>query len=127
MNRNAIALAALVAISSYGVAAQHADHKKMTHGQSGTMMSHDVKIREALSAAPADIAMHAAVMDWPDKEGGPMQPLRPGTNGWTCMPSSPMPGAAKGADPMCFDKTFSDFGDAWMSKKAPEIKNVGVA
>ncbi len=51
--------------------------------------SDEWKIANALSAGPASITEHAAVMDWPanPKDGmshGRM--LRQGANGWTCMP-----------------------------------------
>jgi hypothetical protein len=85
------------------------------------------KIRQALSAAPTDVAKGATVMDWPDKEGGPMKTLRAGTNGWMCMPSSPQAVAGALQDPMCFDKTWSAWAEAYMSKKDPQVKTVGIA
>jgi len=68
------------------------------------------KIRSAISAAPADIAKGAAVMDMPS-----MKVLRPGTNGWTCLPDGPSPGV----DPMCLDKNGMEWADAWMHHKDP--------
>jgi hypothetical protein len=90
-------------------------------------VSAQAKIRDALSAAPADIAKGAMVMDWPDKEGAPMKMLRAGTNGWTCMPSNPDLKSAALHDPMCFDKTWQAWADAYMSKKDPQVKTTGVA
>ena len=49
--------------------------------------SPEAKIEEALSAAPAEIAGGAAIMDWPATEGGEMTELRAGGNGWTCFPN----------------------------------------
>ena len=49
----------------------------------------DDKIANALSAGPTSIREGAAVMDWPAEAGGELTELRPGTNGWTCMPDDP--------------------------------------
>lgn len=74
------------------------------------------KIRTATSAAPADIGRHAAVMEpGPD---GQMKELRAGTNGWMCMPAP---------EAMCLDKTWQGWAEAWMSKKDPEVKGIGIA
>jgi hypothetical protein len=54
----------------------------------------EAKVKNALSAAPAALAEHAAVMDWDNAE------LRPGTSGWTCFPDSP---EVQGNTPMCLD------------------------
>ena len=82
------------------------------------------KIRLAMTGAPADIAKNAAIME-PD-EKGMMKTLRPGTNGWTCMPSAGGAAGAAGADPMCLDKTWMGWADAWMHKTDPQIKTMGV-
>ena len=84
------------------------------------------KIQQAMRAAPPDISAKAAVMDWPEKDGMPMRRLRPGTNGWICMPSSPAPadGAATD-DPMCADKAFSALLEAWTTKSDPRLTTVG--
>jgi len=68
------------------------------------------KIKSALSAAPAAIAKDATVMDMPS-----MKVLKPGTNGWTCLPDGPSPGV----DPMCLDKNGMEWASAWMNKKDP--------
>ena len=68
------------------------------------------KIKSALSAAPAAIASGATVMDMPT-----MKVLRPGTNGWTCLPDGPSPGV----DPMCLDKNGMEWAGAWMAHKDP--------
>src|SRR5438270_115427 len=60
------------------------------------------KIKQATSAAPPDIAKDAGVMDWAATPNGPMKELRKGTNGWTCMPSTPEQATTPAAqDPMC--------------------------
>jgi hypothetical protein len=83
------------------------------------------KIREAMAGAPADIAKNAAIMDVDAK--GQMRQLRAGTNGWTCMPSAGGAAGAAGADPMCLDKSWMGWADAWMHKTDPQIKTMGVA
>lgn len=80
------------------------------------------KVQNALGAAPAEIAANAAVMDWPAMEGQEMTELRPGTNGWTCMPDVPN---TPGNDPMCLDQTFLAWAAAWQGKTKPELKQVG--
>jgi hypothetical protein len=74
------------------------------------------KIRKALSAGPADITKNAAVVEL--GVDGKMKQLRAGTNGWMCM-----------AEPeaMCMDKEWQSWADAWMAKKDPQVKNVGIA
>ena len=62
-------------------------------------MSNAELIRSALSAAPHDIAEHAAVMA-PDANGK-MAEIHAGTNGWTCLADEP---DTPGLDPMCLDK-----------------------
>src|SRR5713101_2692845 len=81
----------------------------------GAKMSTAAKIRKALSAGPADVAKNAAVVE--PGEGGQMKQLRAGTNGWVCMA---MPEA------MCLDKEWQGWADAWMNKKDPQIKTVGI-
>jgi hypothetical protein len=79
-------------------------------------LSDAAKIKLALSAGPADIAKGAAVMEaGPD---GKMKQLRAGTNGWMCMPEP---------EAMCLDKTWQGWAEAYMGKKDPEIKSLGLA
>ena len=80
-------------------------------------MSNAQIIRSALSAAPREIADHAAVIA-PDASGK-MTELRAGTNGWTCMADEPN---TPGLDPMCLDKPSMEWAQAWMSK-APKPTN----
>jgi hypothetical protein len=68
------------------------------------------KIKSAMSAAPLAIAQNATIMDM-----ATMAVIRPGTNGWTCLPDGPSPGV----DPMCLDKNGMDWAGAWMAKKEP--------
>jgi len=82
------------------------------------------KIESALGAAPAAISANAAVMDWPAAEGGSMAELRPGTNGWTCMPDVP---SSPGTDPMCLDSVALQWAAAWQAHTTPTIAAVGFA
>jgi len=65
-------------------------------------------IAEALSAAPADLAEGATVMDWG------MNVLKEGDNGWTCMPTPPH---LQGTSPMCLDAAWMEWADAYLNKK----------
>src|SRR5690348_6627020 len=80
----------------------------------GSASSNAAKIRNALSAAPPELRAGAAVMDWPASAGGPMKQLRAGKNNWTCLPSEPTVQTAVGEDPMCMDKVFLDWANAYM-------------
>ena len=86
------------------------------------------KIRQAMQAAPPEISGNAMVMDWPENEGAPMKHLRAGTNGWTCMPSSPAPSAGTAReDPMCADAAFASLLEAWTTKSDPHLTTVAIA
>jgi hypothetical protein len=87
-----------------------------SHGVPAKTMSTEEKIKLALSAAPADLARGATVVE--PAENGQMKTLRPGTNGWVCMA---MP------EVMCLDKQWQAWADAWINKKGVTIEGVGVA
>ena len=115
--KRALLLTALVMTGAITAAAQQASKPAAK-----APMTDAAKITFATSAAPADIAKGAAVMDMDDK--GAMKQLRAGTNGWTCMR---LP-AGQEAEAMCMDKAWSGWADAYMTKKAPPTpKSVGVA
>jgi hypothetical protein len=90
--------------------------------------SDEWKIENALSAAPPAIADQATVRDLPaDLRGGDVSAgriLRPGTNGWTCLPD--IPGRPQ-HDPICMDATMSKWLSATLSGRSPEIDRVGLA
>lgn len=67
----------------------------------------------ALSGAPAEIAEGAAVMDMQ----GTL--LRQGSNGWTCIP---VPGA-----PMCLDRAWTGWFEAYVQQAAPPDLGLGIA
>src|SRR5476649_1149299 len=73
-------------------------------------------IAKALSAGPADITRNAGVME--TGADGKMKMLRPSTNGWMCMAAP---------EAMGMDKEWQGWADAWMSKKDPQVKGVGIA
>jgi hypothetical protein len=86
------------------------------------------KIASAISAAPANISKSATIMDFPDTPTGKPRQLRPGTNGWVCFPNSPGEfGGASVADPMCLDKQWQSWADAWMAKKNPVVAGSAIA
>ncbi len=85
----------------------------------------EAKIRLAMTGAPADVSKNAAIMDVDAK--GQMKQLRAGTNGWTCMPSAGGAAGVAGADPMCLDKAWMGWVDAWVHKTDPKTTTMGVA
>jgi hypothetical protein len=117
----------LVAAAALVPAVLFAQHK-MTSDAPPPKMTPAKKISNAMSAAPADIARSATIMDWPQKEGGQPTQLRAGTNGWVCFPNSPSEyGAASVDDPMCMDKQWQAWGEAWMNKTQPKVAGTGIA
>lgn len=87
----------------------------------------DARIAEALSAGPASITSGAAVMDRAAEKGGPMIELRPGTNGWVCMPSIPAAAGAPGFGPMCLDSPSREFFTAMRNREVPAIESIGIS
>src|SRR5262245_18555030 len=82
------------------------------------------KIRSAMSAAPASVARAATILDYPAKEGQQPPVLRKGTNGWSCFPDDP---STPGNDPVCVDKSWIKWFEAYLSKTKPEMGGAGVA
>ena len=74
------------------------------------------KIALAVSAGPAEITKNATIMDMTSM---PPKQLRAGTNGWMC--------AAVINQPMCLDKEWQKWADAWMNKTEPKIEGTGIA
>src|SRR5690606_27330392 len=83
---------------------------------SGTMMTTAQKLDNAPRAAPASILAQARILDWPAPPDGELTELRPGTNGWTCLPDVP---ETEGNGPMCLDEPWLEFIRAQLSKTAP--------
>jgi hypothetical protein len=76
----------------------------------------DARIRSALSAAPASVADHATVADLDGTV------LRPGTNGWVCMPDMP---DVPNDSPMCLDASWRELIDAWQGRREPRVSVMG--
>ena len=77
-------------------------------------------IREALSAAPPEVAKTAIVKN----SDGTV--LRPGTGVYTCYPT-PDSMKKRGKMSMCLDKTWQAWRNAWLNKKPFKANQVGVA
>ena len=83
------------------------------------------KIANALSAGPTSVTTQAAVMDWPATAGGGLVELRPGTNGWTCLPDDP---TTPTNDPRCLDKQWMEFQHAALEeKRTPKYTAIGIS
>ena len=82
------------------------------------------KIQNAMSAAPPTVSKNATILDWPAREGDAPTVLRRGTNEWTCFPDDP---TTPGNDPMCVDKIWREWVEAWMAKKdfKPALPGIG--
>lgn len=77
-------------------------------------------IASSMKAAPMAVAKHAAIMTI--EADGSMRSIRPGTNGFTCMPDNP---ATPGPDPMCMDANAMEWAHAWFKHEAPPAGKVG--
>ena len=109
---------AMALVATAPAAALAADNNRMAPKPAPTEAQ---MITSALSAAPAGVARHAAVVTMDAK--GEMHTLRPGTNGFTCMPDNP---GTPGPDPMCMDKASMDFAHALGSHTKPTPGKVGL-
>jgi hypothetical protein len=88
--------------------------------------SDEWKIKNALSAGPPWVTDKASVVEMSVSATGGQQKMnerviRPGTNGWTCMPD--VPGRPQ-HDPMCADETMMKWFRAVMEGKKPNITRV---
>lgn len=79
---------------------------------------HEATIRSATSAGPASISADAAVLDWT------LTGIRPGTNGWTCLPDR---ADTEGNDPWCVNEPWLDFLDAYVNQTEPTYDEIGFA
>ena len=78
----------------------------------------EAQIESAMSAGPASISADARILDWQ------MNELRPGTNGWTCLPDRP---DTPGMDPWCVNEPWLDFLHAYVNQTEPTYTEVGFA
>jgi hypothetical protein len=90
---------------------------------SAELKTNEDKIQNAMSAGPSSVAKDAAIMDWPSEEKGKLRELRKGTNGWTCVPDSP---DTPTNDPMCLDKQWMEWLQAFMAGSKPNITALGI-
>jgi hypothetical protein len=132
----AICLSALILFHVHGLQAQTAKPASAAPPEKmggmamsgGSKMTDAQKIASAIAAAPASVTSGATIMDFPATPDGKPRQLRAGTNGWVCFPTTP--GEFKGAsasDPMCLDKQWQGWADAWMAKKSPMVTATGIA
>ncbi len=84
----------------------------------------DEKIANAMSAAPADVARDATILDLPTGSSTEMAVLRQGSNEWTCLPDDPR---NPENDPVCVDKMGLEWFGAYLTGKTPRIAQNGVA
>ena len=85
-------------------------------GTAAPKMSEAQKIALAVSAGPAAISKNATINDMTDMSH--MKQLRAGTNGWVCY-ASPV-------YPMCLDKEWQKWIEAWMNKSDLKIDGTGI-
>jgi hypothetical protein len=86
----------------------------VSRSASAQSMTDAEKIEQAMSAAPAEIAKNATIADM-----ATMKQLRAGSNGWVCYASKALP--------MCLDKQWQKWAEAWMSKKDLKVEETGIA
>ena len=91
--------------------------------------SDEWKIKNALSAGPPWITDKAAVVEMSTVVSGGNHKvaeriIRPGTNGWTCVPDDP---GRPQHDPMCGDETTMKWLTAVMEGRKPNINRVGLS
>lgn len=116
--------AVVFVLSASGVMAQSTGHQHPTSGSqvtSTTSVSKEALITDALSAAPPLIAKSTMVKDW----DGTI--LREGSDDYVCFPTHPDKRVKGGKEPMCLDKVWLAWGDAWMNKKPFKAEKVGIA
>jgi len=111
----------MLIVAGFAVSGQQTTQKPAAKSGGGNQE----KIRLAMSAAPPEIGRNATIVEMTEK--GEMTELRKGSNGWTCMPSAGGAAGAAGADPMCLDKQWMNWADAWAHKTDPKIDSVGIA
>ena len=77
-------------------------------------------IRDALSAAPPAVASTAKVVTMDNKV------LKQGSGPYTCFPTPSDVLAKGGREPMCLDKVWLAWADAWMNKKPFKTEGSGI-
>lgn len=82
-------------------------------------MTNAQKIALAVSAGPAEITKKAAIFDMTGMPNEKPKQLRAGTNGWVCYAST--------GQPMCLDKEWQKWAEAWMNKTDLKVDGTGIA
>lgn len=80
-------------------------------------------IQTALSAAPATVTAHAAIIDLHATVDS-LKQLRAGTNGWTCVADDT---TAHHMGPICADAQWMKWMEAWMGHEPVTVTAVGTA
>lgn len=81
----------------------------------GGKADRDALVKNALSAAPPEVAAGATVMDLDQNV------LREGTNGWTCFPDNPN---TANNSPICVDDVWAEVLSAYMGKREPKTSSM---
>src|SRR5688500_8392438 len=118
MRKTIVTATVLLILGAWTVTAQEKSkggHEGMAKGEGG---GNAAKIARAKSAAPPAVSNEATIMAV-DKDGK-MTTLREGKNGWMCM-------VMADNTPMCLDKEWQAWADAWVNKKEVTTKGVGLA
>lgn len=92
-----------------------------------TGMTDEEKIENAMSAGPDEITQDATILEWPTEPGGEFNVLREGTNGWSCIISSPGAVAKGQNNALCDDEVWLAWEHAFMEGRTPEIDRLGVS
>jgi len=82
------------------------------------------KVRNARSAAPAQISMGATVLDGTPIDSVPGAILAAGDNGWTCWASDPR---TEADDPVCLDEQGMAFEQAFLKGQTPHLTGMAIA
>src|SRR5256885_16076300 len=91
-------------------------------------MTDKKKIPKCNRTTPPGISQKETIIEKTAPPGSKATQLRAGTNGWVCYPSTPeMNHGASGGDPMCLDKSWQSWAEAWSSKTQPKITSQGIA
>jgi hypothetical protein len=86
----------------------------------GAEFDKEALIRDALSAAPPAVAATSKVVTMDNKV------LKQGSGPYTCFPTPSDVLAKGGREPMCLDKVWLAWADAWMNKKPFRAEGSGI-
>jgi hypothetical protein len=98
-----------------------AGHTIRAPAASGATSNRNALIKDALSAAPPLIAQTATVKDWDGTV------LKQGNDDFICFPTETSKRSKGEKEPMCLDKVWVAWGDAWMNKKPFKAEKIGIA